>query len=252
MGRDAPRSGSLAAPGCLAMSTAARPQAIPAPEAIIFDLYGTLLDISALAGHVRAEVAPVDADAFVALWRRKQLEYSWLHTLMDRYVDFWQVTQAALRHTARNFDVSLHPTVEPRLMEGWLRLPPFDEVATALTDLARRPLAILSNGSSWMLEAGLPADIRARFREVLSVDLVAAYKPTPRVYRLATERLGLPPDRILFVSANQWDVAGAAAFGLRVAWLDRTGAARDELPGKPHVVASDLVELSRALDMTTA
>lgn len=252
MGRDAPRSWSLAAPGCLDVSAAMRPEVIPAPEAIVFDLYGTLLDVSALAGHVRAEVAPVDADAFVALWRRKQLEYSWLHTLMDRYVDLWQVTQAALRHTARHFDVSLDPTVEPRLMEGWLRLPPFDEVATALTDLAQRPLAILSNGSSWMLAAGLPTDLRARFREVLSVDLVAAFKPTPRVYRLAAERLGLPPHRILFVSANQWDIAGAAAFGLRVAWLDRTGAVRDELPGEPHVVAPDLTALARALDVASA
>ncbi len=252
MGRDAPRSRRVAAHRCLDLNTTADPRAVVAPEAIVFDLYGTLLDVSALVGHVRPEIAPVDADGFVALWRRKQLEYSWLRTLMDRYVDLWQVTRAALRHTALHFDASLDRTVEQRLMEGWLQLPAHPEVPTALTDLARRPLAILSNGSSRMLEAGLPTDLRGRFREVLSVDLVAAYKPAPRVYRLATERLKLPPDRILFVSANQWDVAGAAAFGLRVAWLDRTGAARDELPGEPHVVASDLIGLSRVLDMTTA
>ncbi|MBA2571372.1 MAG: HAD-IA family hydrolase, partial [Chloroflexi bacterium] len=120
-----------------------------------------------------------------------------------------------------------------------------------LADMARTTLAILSNGSPRMLEVGLPADLRERFREVLSVDLVAAYKPSPAVYRLAAQRLELPPARILFVSSNQWDTAGAAAFGFRVALIDRTGAAREELPGQPHLVVYDLAELARAVDMAS-
>ncbi len=252
MGRDAPRDPPIAPHGCLDLSSVADPQAIPAPEAIVFDLYGTLLDVSALGGRVRPDIGPVDADAFVALWRRKQLEYSWLHTLMERYVDLWQITRAALRHTARHFAVHLGGTVEQRLMGAWLRMPAYADVAPALSDMAPRPLAILSNGSTWMLEAGIPSDLRRQFREILSVDLVAAYKPAPRVYHLAVQRLGLPPDRILFVSANQWDAAGAAAFGFRVAWLDRTGAAREELPGRPNLVVPDLMELARGLDVTPA
>lgn len=234
-----------------ALTTEGEPALVSAPEAIVFDLYGTLLDVSALADHVRPSIAPVDADDFVALWRRKQLEYSWLHTLMDRYVDFWQITGAALRHASSHFGVSLDPPAEQRIMDGWLRSPTYPEVAGALTGMARTPLAILSNGSARMLEAGLPSDLRERFREVLSVDLVAAYKPSPAVYRLVAERLELPPARILFVSSNQWDTAGAAAFGFRVAWIDRTGAARDELPCRPHLVVSDLAELARALDMAS-
>lgn len=223
------------------------PRTEAAPKAIVFDVYGTLLDISALTDRVASGLGPVDPAGFLALWRRKQLEYSWLHSLMDRYIDFWQVTHAALRHAARHHDVALDRAAEQRLMQVWLELPAYPEVAGALAGLDGTPLAILSNGSPRMLEEGLAADLRARFSELLSADSVREYKPSPRVYRLATERLGLPPAGILFVSSNQWDIAGAAAFGFRVAWIDRAGVAREELPGVPDMVISDLSALARAL-----
>ncbi len=223
------------------------PRTEAVPEAIVFDVYGTLLDISALVDHVRSVVGPTPADAFVALWRRKQLEYSWLHTLMGRYIDFWEVTHGALRHVARHHDLALDRAAEQRLMQGWLELPAYPEVTGALADLGGTSLAILSNGAPRMLEEGLPGDLRARFGEVLSADAVREYKPSPRVYRLAAERLGVHPGGILFVSSNQWDIAGAAGFGFRVAWIDRAGVARDELAGIPEVAVPDLSALARAL-----
>ena len=215
-------------------------------DAVAFDLFGTLLDVNSLEAACAADAA--DPAAFVALWRQKQLEYSWLRALMGRYEDFWSVTAAALDYTTERFQVSLAEGRRDRLLAAWLSLRPYPDVPAALAALAPRPLAVLSNGSSRMLKENLrAAGLDGRFAHVLSVDEVSTYKPSPAVYALAENRLGLPRERILFVSSNAWDVAGARTFGLTVAWVNRARALPERLGAAPHLVLRSLADLGEHL-----
>jgi 2-haloacid dehalogenase len=217
-------------------------------RAVIFDLYGTLLDVRS----VEAAVSEVTKDpaTLVSLWRQKQLEYSWLRALMGRYEDFWAVTAAALDYAIERHGLHLSQATRSQLLDAWLTVRPYPEVAAALERLAPRPLVVLSNGSPRMLEEALrSAGLGDRFLHVLSVDEVRTYKPAPAVYALAENRLRLARTQLLFVSSNAWDAAGAKAFGLPTAWVNRLGVAEERLGAKPDVVVRDLTDL---IDRVTA
>jgi 2-haloacid dehalogenase len=217
------------------------------PDALVFDLYGTLLEIASVG---RAAATVTDEPArFVDLWRQKQLEYTWLRSLMGRYQDFWSVTGDALDYTLDRLGVEVdYPAGRERLLGAWLDVAPYPEVPDALARLAPRALAVLSNGNPPMLEAGLAAGGLAKpITHVISVDELSIYKPHPSVYALAGEHLGLSPDRLLFVSSNPWDVAGARSFGLPVAWVNRAGAPMERLGVTPDLVVADLADLAAAV-----
>jgi 2-haloacid dehalogenase len=211
--------------------------------AVVFDLYGTLLNVASVEAACTSVVA--DAHAFTGLWRQKQLEYTWLRAVMGRYEDFEAVTAAALDYTITRVGASVSPEARRHLLDAWLAVPPYAEAAPALDRLRPRPLAVLSNGTPRMLEAGLQAaGLRDRFDHVLSVSVVRTYKPAPAVYALAERRLHLPREQLLFVSSNAWDVAGAKAFGLPTVWVNRMGAPREELGVVPDLVVATLTELA--------
>ena len=171
-----------------------------------------------------------DQLALSNLWRQKQLEYTWLRSLMGRYEDFWTVTEQALRFALRRLDIEADDARVQTLMESYLALAPFPEVRDALARLRGIPLGILSNGSPRMLDAVVRAsELGGVFRHVLSVDAVRIYKPSPRVYELGPRAFGVTAPEILFVSSNAWDVAGAKAFGYRVCWCNRQAAPMEEL-----------------------
>jgi 2-haloacid dehalogenase len=201
---------------------------VATPRAIVFDAYGTLFDVHSVMEASRAIVA--DPQALSLLWRQKQLEYTWLRTLMGRYEDFWAVTEAALRFALRRLGVAAAPAAIERLMEAYLALAAFPEVKAALDALRGYPLGILSNGSPRMLAAAVRSSgLEGRFAHLLSVDIVRTYKPAPVVYALAPRAFGLPPGDMLFVSSNAWDIAGARAAGFVTCWCNRTRAPMDEL-----------------------
>jgi 2-haloacid dehalogenase len=216
------------------------------PDALVFDLYGTLLEIASVG---RAAAAVTDDPArFVDLWRQKQLEYTWLRSLMGRYQDFWSVTGDALDYTLDRLGVEVDAAGRERLLGAWLDVAPHPEVPDALARLAPRVLAVLSNGSPTMLDEGLAAGgLSKAITHVISVDPLSIYKPHPSVYALAEQHLGLPPDRMLFVSSNPWDAAGARSFGLPVAWVNRAGAPMERLGVAPDLVVADLAELAAAI-----
>jgi 2-haloacid dehalogenase len=202
------------------------------PRAFVFDAYGTLFDVHSIVDVARA-IAP-DPQALSLLWRQKQLEYTWLRSLMERYEDFWVVTGLALRYAMRRLGITATEAQVAALMDAYLALLPFPEVPSALRGLAGTPLAILSNGSPRMLEGAVRSSgLDGVFTHVLSVDAVRVYKPSPRVYELAPLALGVTPGDILFVSSNGWDVAGAAAFGFRTCWCNRANAPAEELDVTP-------------------
>jgi len=194
----------------------------------VFDAYGTLFDVHSVIEAGR-EIT-TDPMALSTLWRQKQLEYSWLRSLMGRYDDFWAVTEAALRHSVRRLGLPASEAQLKRVMDAYLSLACFPEVKGALARLTGLPCAILSNGAPTMLAAAVrSAGLESSLAHVISVDEVKIFKPSPRAYALGPARMGLPADQLLFVSSNAWDVAGAKAFGYQVAWCNRTAAPAEEL-----------------------
>ena len=214
-------------------------------QAFVFDAYGTLFDVHAVVAALRTVTS--DAEAVSLLWRAKQLEYSWLRSLMGRYADFWVVTDEALRFALRRFGVAVTPEQHAAMLETYLHLTAYAEIPPTLAALAPRPCLILSNGAPRMLDAVVESSgLAGAFTHVLSADLVKVYKPHPRVYALASKVLALPKEGIVFVSSNTFDVMGAKAYGFQVAWINRAGAEADELGIEPDLVLSRLDELPPA------
>ena len=212
------------------------------PRAFVFDAYGTLFDVHSVIEAGREVTG--DPQALSTLWRQKQLEYTWLRSLMGRYEDFWSVTEAALRFSLERLGIRTGEDAIRRLMEAYLSLATFPEVETALAAMAGTPLGILSNGSPRMLAAAVRSSgLEGRLAHVLSVDAVQTYKPSPAVYELATRAFELPAADILFVSSNGWDVAGAKAFGYRACWCNRLGAPRENLGVTPDLEVACLDEI---------
>ncbi len=210
------------------------------PQALVFDLYGTLYNVHSVAAGCEA-LYPQRGSEISLLWRQKQLEYTWLRSLMGEYRDFEQATRDALVYTCRHLRLALDDASCDALCSEYLRIEPFAEVPAALQRLNALglPLAILSNGSTHSIRTVVQhSGLEHAFAELISVDAVEVFKPHPRVYDLAEQRLGLPRARILFVSSNAWDAAGARHAGYPVCWVNRAGGSFDELGQQPdHVVA---------------
>ena len=220
-------------------------------RAIAFDAYGTLYDVHSVRARADA-LFPGQGEALSQLWRTKQLEYTWLRAMSDRYVDFWRITEDALRYASRRLGLSLSEAARDELMDQYLQLSTFPEVGAVLRSLkgAGHGLAILSNGSPTMLAAlTRHAGLGDLFDHLLSVDAVKTYKTDFRAYRLATHAFNLSPREILFVSANGWDVSAGAWFGFRTFWVNRAGLPREELGVTPEAEGTSLADLPALVAM---
>jgi 2-haloacid dehalogenase len=190
-------------------------------KAVVFDAYGTLYDIQSVAA-VTEQAFPGYGEIITQIWRIKQLEYTWLRSLMRRYEDFSVVTRESLAYTLKVLGLNSDARVFERIMEKYLHLDLYPDAAATLAAMQDRKLAILSNGSPGMLNAlvrnsGLDRVLDA----TISVDSKKIFKPSPDAYALIESTLGVAPADVLFVSSNPWDACGAKAFGLKVAWIER-------------------------------
>jgi 2-haloacid dehalogenase len=190
-------------------------------NAVVFDAYGTLYDIQSVAA-VTEQAFPGYGEIVTQIWRIKQLEYTWLRSLMGRYQDFAAVTAESLAYTLRVLGLSYDEAAFARIIDKYLHLDLYPDGLVSLSAMKDKKLAILSNGSPDMLEAlvrnsGLDRVLDA----VISVDAGKIFKPSPAAYALIEAKLGIPPAEMLFVSSNPWDACGAKAFGLEVAWIER-------------------------------
>ena len=213
-------------------------------EACVFDAYGTLLDVHSAVGKHRSRLGE-KADAVSATWRTKQLEYSWQRTILNRYVDFWRLTSDGLDFALEAHDVD-DAALRDDLLDAYLTLDCFPEVPGVLKTLREAGLAtaILSNAPPAMLEAAVEsAGIGDALDAVISADALGIYKPSAQVYRLAVDQLQVGRAQVSFQSSNGWDAAGAATFGFRVVWCNRTGQARERLPDPPDAEIGTLDEL---------
>jgi 2-haloacid dehalogenase len=214
------------------------------PRAFIFDAYGTLFDVHSV---VQSDGVGITGDlpALSQLWRRKQLEYTWLRALMERYEDFRHITEAALRSAVRELSMGATDQQLERLMQAYFSPAAFEDVRPALETLRGSPLAIPSNGTPEMLDSAVRHNrLESYFSATISVDMVKTYKPSPRVYALGPEILNLPAEEILFVSSNLWDAAGARAFGYQVCWCNRSALEIDDLGFPPDFVVRRLDEMA--------
>ena len=218
--------------------------------ACVFDAYGTLFDVTAAARRCRDALAG-KADALAQLWRTKQLEYTWLRSLMGRHADFWQLTGEALDFALTALAIK-DASLRARLMELYRDLDAYPDARVVLEALRRagKPAAILSNGAPDMLRSAVhSAGIAHLLDHILSIEEVGIYKPHPSVYALAETRLALPRHKICFVSSNGWDVAGAASFGFIAVWANRGGAPRENLPAAPTAEIANLEALPALLGL---
>jgi 2-haloacid dehalogenase len=214
---------------------------ISSVKACVFDAYGTMFDVHSPTAKA-AQAMGGKAEAVSRLWRQKQLEYTWLRSLMGAHADFWQVTGDALDYALESHGID-DAALRDRLMQLYLTLDAYADVKPALEQLRAKGLktGILSNGNPRMLEAAVDsAGIASLLDAVLSIEDAGIYKPDARVYQLAVDRFGVRPDEICFVSTNAWDAAAAAHFGFQVAWMNRFGMARERLPGDLRVVITGL------------
>jgi len=213
-------------------------------KALAFDVFGTLLDPVAVVKPL-SEVTP-DADGFAAAWRAKQLESTFLLAAMGRYVPFAEVTRRALRTTAARVRIELTEDRVESLVAAWTRLPPYPDVVPSLERLGERlDLAVLSNGDPEALDAALVhAGLRGFLAPVVSAAEVRRFKPAREVYLRAAERLARPPHDVVLVSGNAFDVLGAKSAGLRAVWVNRLGAAVDDLGFGPDLEVPSLRDLT--------
>jgi 2-haloacid dehalogenase len=217
-------------------------------KACVFDAYGTLFDVHSAVGKHRERLGDI-ADQVSAVWRTKQLEYTWLRSLMGHHADFWQVTQDALDYAFDMHEVN-DSDLRKDLIEAYLNLDCYPEVPAALSALKDRgfDIAILSNGTPTMLEAAVRnSRLEKVIPKIFSVENAGVFKPDPRVYQIAVDELKVKPEEIVFQSSNAWDASGAAAYGFKVAWVNRFGQSPERLPGRPTVEIVDLSKLPELL-----
>jgi 2-haloacid dehalogenase len=215
--------------------------------ALVFDVYGTLLNTQSVASQCEAHFSGHGA-ALSTLWRSKQLEYTWLRSMMGRYVDFQRVTEEALVYASQALGINLSHDARADLLQCYERLDSFGEVQDSLSGLSAYRRLVLSNGTLEMVRAALAhADLLHAFEAVLSVDALRIYKPSPRVYALAAEYLGCAPGEVVFISSNGWDIAGAAHFGFRTCWLNRENRPFDQPGLTPTHIVQRLDQLHAAI-----
>jgi len=217
-------------------------------EACVFDAYGTLFDINSAAERSRGRLGD-KAEKLSEIWRQKQLQYTWLRSLMGRYVDFWHVTGEALDYALEAVGLD-DPMIRAELMQHYLNIEAYPEVTAALRRLKDGgfKIAILSNGSPTMLVSAVKsAGLSTLIDATVSVHEVGTFKPHPSVYQLAVDRLKVPASAICFQSSNAWDAFAAAAFGFRVVWINRFGQPPERIPSPPHASVSDLADFPALL-----
>lgn len=190
-------------------------------KAFIFDAYGTLFDVQSVS-QVTNQEFPEHGDLITQVWRLKQLEYTWLRSLMGEYKSFWEVSEESLVYAINSCGLDYDDAKLNRIMDKYLHLDPYPDCLSALEALQGTPLAILSNGNQEILDALVSnTGVASKLTSVISVDKIKIFKPHASAYRLVEETLGVKPAETLFVSSNAFDACAAKNFGFHVAWIER-------------------------------
>ena len=218
-------------------------------QAIVFDAYGTLLDVSSIDAYLINTFGEDKATEIAKHWRQKQLEYTWLRSLMHQYVDFYTLTEHALLYALKATDTAAETSIIRDTMSQYYHLKVYDDISPTLARLFEKyKLGILSNANPSLLEkAAAYNNIDPYLSKILSADTLGQYKPAPSVYQLAEKAFQLQSSEILFISSNTWDIAGASAYGLQTCWLNRQNGLLEELDQQVNLEINTLNELTLVL-----
>lgn len=217
-------------------------------KSVVFDVYGTLYDVFSVVKKCES-LYPEKGEQISKLWRNKQLEYTWLRTLMNRYENFWHITKDALYYALDSLALEYDSDKINGIMNSYLNLDPYPEVVEALQKFRPRKLAVLTNGNMDMLDQLVVRTGLDKFLEgILSADTIQLFKPKPEIYQLAVDFLGISKNEILFVSSNAWDIAGAKSFGFTVGWINRFNQPSEQLGVQADYVATNLLELAEKVE----
>ncbi|WP_407942286.1 haloacid dehalogenase type II [Microaerobacter geothermalis] len=209
-------------------------------KAFVFDAYGTLFNVHSVI-ELCNRLFPGQGEELSEIWRSKQLEYTWLRSLMGRYVHFGKVTEDALVFACKHLELTLDESMKERLMEEYKKLRTFPEVPEVLKLLNGKKRVIFSNGSPDILKPVVHFNgLDDHIDDILTVDDAKVYKPDPKSYTVVLEKLHVKREEVLFISSNPWDAAGAKSFGFHVAWVNRNNKTMDELNQSPDIIVSDL------------
>jgi 2-haloacid dehalogenase len=225
--------------------------ALPTPQAVLFDAYGTLFDVYSVA-LLAEQLFPGQGQSLSVLWRDKQIEYTRLVTTSNdgaHYQPFWALTRASLRYTGKKLGLDLNAEREEQLMNQYRHLSAFPENKEVLRALKAKGLVtgILSNGDPDMLGVAVrSAGLEGLLDHVLSVDSLRQYKTAPAAYALGPQATGLKPAQILFVSCNAWDALAATWYGYQTLWVNRYNLPFEELGTQPTRTGSSLRDVLRA------
>ncbi len=217
-------------------------------KAIVFDAYGTLLDVNAL-DHILAKNFGEKSVELSITWRKKQLEYTWLRTLMKRYCNFSQITMDALEYSCKVCHLQLREDLKNELNAEYLRLKAYPEVPKILQAISEKVrMGVLSNANHDMLQSALSRnDLGDLFEHILSAEDIRLFKPRPEIYQMAVDKFALEAHEILFVSSNTWDVSGAKSFGLTVAWLNRNNGIMEQIDFEPDFMVESMEEIQKII-----
>lgn len=215
-----------------------------------FDVYGTLVNPVDMGQHLSAVIGN-KADAFGRLWHDKKVEYAFRKGLMQQYQDFNVCTLQALRYCMAAFEIEISENEQQDLMAEFSNLAAYPDVIAGLQTLKAQgyQLVAFSNGTEASVRKLLDnAGILPHLQNVISVDDVKTYKPSPLVYQHLLQSTQSSPDNCWMISSNPWDVIGGKAAGLKAAWIQRDlSKIFDPWGVEPDVVANDLLELSHRL-----
>ena len=211
--------------------------------ACVFDAYGTLFDVNSAAAKCKEKLGD-KWESFANTWRTTQLEYTWLRSLMKKYINFWQITEDSLDHTMETFKIK--QGMRNELLNLYKELSPYPEVKECLEELKSKKIkiAILSNGTPDLLKGLVESNnIQNYFDDILSIETVGIYKPDSKVYDMPIKKYDCKPENICFMSSNTWDVSGGGVFGFNAVWVNRFDKVFDKLSYKPKFVIKNLKEL---------
>ncbi len=214
--------------------------------AIGFDVYGTLVDPMEMQQHLRALLGD-QAGPFAALWREKQLEYTFRRGLMRQYVSFDLCIAQALQSVVQSLAVDVSEADQMHLLAQYRQLAAFPDAISALERLkaAGHTVVAFSNGVEATVRALLDhAGILPHLDGVISVDEVQTFKPNPAVYVYLARRVNRPVEETWLVSGNPFDVIGAKATRLKTAWVRRNPETVFDPWGiEPDLIVTNLDEL---------
>ena len=215
-------------------------------KAIIFDAYGTLFDVNSAAEKCKSKIGD-KWENFANYWRKTQLEYTWLRSLMDRHKDFWQITEDSLDKSMKSFKIDIG--MKNELLNLYKILSPYPEVKETLEKLKEKKykLAILSNGTPDLLNELVKSnDLQDLFNDIFSVEEVKIYKPSSKVYEMPIKKYNIKYEEVAFLSANTWDVSGGGNYGFTSVWVNRNNNIFDNLDYKPK---NQITGLNQLLDI---